>query len=102
MDAKIILSSDKQAIENAIDSYRPDCKTVTSLIGLYTASFCRKKSGSKSAKKKQELAMKIGVADVDQKAVLQASYNKQVVDFEDGMEYLRRLGKVAGCFLRRM
>ena len=50
--------------------------------------FAEKKSGTQLAKRKMQLlAQKINTATVGNKEVLQALENKQVHDFEDGMEY---------------
>jgi predicted nucleic acid-binding protein len=50
--------------------------------------FAEKKSGTKMAKQKIKLlSEKIGITDVGKNEVLQALENKQVTDFEDGIEY---------------
>lgn len=58
--------------------------------------FSEKKSGAKKAKAKiQVLVSKIKTAVIDDKAVLLASRNKAILDFEDGLEYYGALN--AGC-----
>ena len=54
--------------------------------------FAEKKSGSQLAKQKIKLlAEKISIAAVSKNEVLQALQNKQVNDFEDGIEYYAAL-----------
>lgn len=58
--------------------------------------FAEKKSGAEMAKKKLELLVsKIQIAPVDQKVVSEASRDKRVLDFEDGLEYYAALK--TGC-----
>ena len=54
--------------------------------------FAEKKSGTQMAKKKIEiLAGKMSITEVGKNEVLQALQNKQVNDFEDGLEYYSAL-----------
>jgi predicted nucleic acid-binding protein len=54
-------------------------------IAFYFAS---KKSGEKMAKEKIEILLQhIGITSMDEKTTKQAIKNKQIHDFEDGMEY---------------
>ncbi|MBK6266018.1 PIN domain-containing protein [Marivirga sp. S37H4] len=58
--------------------------------------FAEKKSGAKQAKKKIKLMVAhIKIADSDQASVQKALDNKQVLDFEDGLEYYA--AERAGC-----
>jgi len=58
--------------------------------------FAEKKSGAAVAKQKIALLNDhVTIANTDENAVSQALNNKQVLDFEDGLEYYTALG--AGC-----
>ncbi|WP_439487638.1 PIN domain-containing protein [Algoriphagus sp.] len=73
-------------------------------VQLYTSPIClaiafyfsEKKSGSDMAKLKIEmLSRKILMTAVDQEAVNETLSNRQVQDFEDGLEYYSAMG--SGC-----
>jgi predicted nucleic acid-binding protein len=65
----------------------------TSPVSLAIAFyFAEKKSGTRLAKQKIKLlSEKINITDVGKDEVLQALQNKQVNDFEDGIEYYAAL-----------
>ncbi|MBY0426744.1 MAG: PIN domain-containing protein [Cytophagales bacterium] len=75
---------------------------------LYTSPLClaiafyfaSKKSGEKIAKGKISLlAQKIKISLCDQSAVLKTIENKQIHDFEDGLEYYSALGSACTCIV---
>ncbi len=75
---------------------------------LYTSSICfaiafyfsSKKSGAVLAKKKIGLlAEKIKVAENKQADVLTVATNKQILDFEDGLEYYAALNAACSCIV---
>lgn len=60
--------------------------------------FAEKKSGKAMARKKIGLLIsKIQISSTDTETVLNTMKNKQILDFEDGLEYFSALG--AGCQL---
>ena len=73
---------------------------------LYTSPIClaiafyfaEKKSGTTMARKKIALLIsKIQISSTDTETVLNTIKNKQILDFEDGLEYFSALG--SGCQL---
>lgn len=68
---------------------KPNFKLYTSPICLAIAFyFAEKKSGQSGALKKiQMLCSKIGIASVDENVVDETLANKNITDFEDGLEY---------------
>lgn len=76
---------------------KPNFKLYTSPICLAIAFyFAEKKSGRAGALKKiQVLCSKIGIAAVDAEVVSQTLANKNITDFEDGLEYYA--AKQSGC-----
>jgi len=62
--------------------------------------FAEKKNGNKLARKKIALlADKLKATTVDEKAVREASANKSVKDFEDGMEYYSAFNSGCKCIV---
>jgi predicted nucleic acid-binding protein len=76
---------------------KPGFKLYTSPICLAIAFyFAEKKSGRAGAlKKMQVLCSKIGIASVDAEVVTQTLANKNITDFEDGLEYYA--AEQSGC-----
>jgi len=76
-------------------------KVFTSPICLAIAFyFAEKKSGTELAKQKMALlSEKLNISLVDKETVLQAVKNKQVNDFEDGLEYYSAKHSKCDCII---
>ena len=76
-------------------------KVYTSPICLAIAFyFAEKKSGTELAKQKMSLlSEKLNISLVDKETVLQAVKNKQVHDFEDGLEYYSAKHSKCDCII---
>lgn len=76
-------------------------KVFTSPICLAIAFyFAEKKSGTELAKQKMAiLSEKLKISLVDKETVLQAVRNKQVNDFEDGLEYYSAKHSKCDCII---
>lgn len=104
LDANILVSVLNQ--EYPVFTYSSRIMSLTEYkhINLYTSPIClaiayyfaEKKSGRNKAKYKIDLISRnVGIAGVDMETVQQALENKEVEDFEDGLEYYAALG--VGC-----
>jgi len=77
-------------------------------IMLFTSPLClaiafyfsSKKSGEKVAKEKIEMLINhIGITAIDEEITVQAIKNRQIDDFEDGMEYYSALHHKCDCII---
>ncbi len=74
-------------------NYQLCTSTICLAIAFY---FAEKKSGAKKAKEKISILIsKIEIVESNKKVAMQAAKDKQVLDFEDGLEYYSALH--SGC-----
>lgn len=107
LDANILISVFNK--EYPLFSYSSRILSLSSKkFKLYTSPIClaiafyfaEKKSGAKTAKSKIELLItKINIAEANKKGVLLAAQNKDIIDFEDGLEYYAALHADCTCIV---
>ena len=81
------------------DNHKFELVTSPMCLGI-SFYFAQKKSGEEIAKQKIALLVsKMSISDNDKKGVIKALANKQIHDFEDGLEYYAALAYKCKCII---